>query len=119
MRAKKVSDVSSQTIGSFLEDNVRPDGTCLMTDESNRYDKVAVGYDRLTVNHSKKKYAVDGIHINHIESFWAHVKRSIKGTHKVVSKKHLQEYLDGFVFHYNNRGNDKERFASLLLAIVR
>ena len=119
MRAKKVSDVSSQTIGSFLEDNVRPDGTCLMTDESNRYDKVAVGYDRLTVNHSKKKYAVDGVHINHIESFWAHVKRSIKGTHKVVSKKHLQEYLDGFVFHYNNRHNDKERFASLLLAIVR
>jgi len=119
MRAKKVKDITAQTIGMFLDDNVRPEGTCLMTDESNRYDNVAIGYDRLTVNHSAGKYAIDGVHVNHIESFWAHVKRSIKGTHKVVSKKHLQEYLDGFVFHYNNRHNDRERFASLLWMVAR
>lgn len=119
MRVKKVPNLTADTIGGFLADNVQEQGTCLMTDESNRYDNVAVGYDRHTVNHSSGQYAVNGVHVNHIESFWAHVKRSIKGTHKVVSRKHLQEYLDGFVFHYNNRDNDRMRFASLLGAVVR
>lgn len=119
MRVKKVHNLSADTIGGFLADNVQEQGTCLMTDESNRYHNIAVGYDRHTVNHSIGQYAVNGVHVNHIESFWAHVKRSIKGTHKVVSKKHLQEYLDGFVFHYNNRHNDRMRFASLLRAVVR
>lgn len=29
------------------------------------------------------------------DAFWSHIKRSVSGTHKVVSKKHLQEYLNG------------------------
>ena len=37
--------------------------------------------------------------MNTIDAFWSHIKSSINGTHKVVSKKHLQEYLDAFVFH--------------------
>lgn len=119
IRVKKVKDVSANSIGAFLEDNVQEQNTVLMTDDSNRYDKVAVGYDRLTVNHSQKQFASKGVHVNRIETFWAHVKRSIKGTHKVISKKHLQAYLDGFAFHYNNRHNDKQRFASLLGAIVQ
>jgi phage-related protein len=46
-------------------------------------------------------------------------KRSISGTHKVVSKKHLQEYLDAFVFLRNNRDNDKARFFSLLGIVLQ
>ena len=45
---------------------------------------------------------------------WSHVKRSIAGTHKHVSRRHLQSYVDGFVFHRNNRHNDSQRFAVLL-----
>jgi hypothetical protein len=58
------------------------------------------------------------VHINRVEAFWAHVKRSVKGTHKVISQKHLQSYLDGFVFHYNNRHNDRQRFEVLLDRIL-
>lgn len=52
-------------------------------------------------------------------SLWAHIKRSMRGTYKVVSKKHLQSYLDAFAFHYNNRHSDTERFAVLLGALLR
>ena len=54
-----------------------------------------------------------------VDAFWSHIKRSITGTHKVVSKKHLQEYLDAFVFHRNNGGNDKQRFFSLLETVLQ
>lgn len=49
-----------------------------------------------------------------------HVKRSVKGTHKVVSKKYLQSYLDAFVWHYNQRTcTDAERFATLLGGLLQ
>jgi len=89
-----------------------------MTDGAKQLDKVAVGYDRHAVHHKLGEYVRGDAYVNTIEGFWSHVKRSIKGTHKVVSKKHLQEYLDGFVFHYNNRHSDKERFALLLGSVL-
>lgn len=114
MRAEVSSDAQAWTIGKFLKKNVDPTDTRLFTDESNRYDKVAKQYARQSVNHSKHEYARGEAHVNNLESFWSHVKRSVKGTHKSISKQHLQSYLDGFVWHYNNRHNDNQRFSSLL-----
>lgn len=118
MKAKKVSNLKAETIGSFLEKNVS-EGANLMTDASNRYDLVAKGYKRKSVNHKRGQYVRGNVHVNNVESFWSHLRRSIAGTHKSVSKKHLQSYLDGFVFLRNNRGNDRERFVSLLGVIVQ
>ncbi len=114
MRLKVVSDASAKTHGDFLKENVEPAGTRLMTDRTRTLDKVAVGYDRHMVDHSRDEYVRGDVYVNTMDAFWAHVKRSIRGTHKVISKKHLQAYLDGFVFHYNNRRTDKERFVALL-----
>jgi transposase len=116
MRAK-VDNTGATAFGvhRFLKENVSPTAT-LMTDKSPNYRKA--GYVRFAVNHSKKQYVLGRNHVNTLETFWSHVKRSITGTHKVVSKKHLQGYLDGFVFHYNNRHNDSERFSSLLDALM-
>jgi len=116
MRAKRVSNVSAGTIREFIDENIDLENTRLLTDSSNRYGS---GYNRETVNHKQKQYAKGDVHINNVESFWAHVKRSIKGTHKVISKKYLQTYLDAFVFHYNNRHSDRLRFDVLLSAVVK
>ncbi len=78
-----------------------------------------IGMKRESVSHRNYEYARGDVHVNRVERFWSHVKSSIKGTHKVISKQYLQEYLDGFVFHYNNRYSDKERFASLLETLLR
>ena len=113
IRTEVSPDATAHTIGSFLRQNVEQ-GTRLLTDKSNRYNKVAVGYDRHSVNHKNREFVRGDVHVNHVESFWPHIKRSIKGTHKVISAKYLSAYLDGFVFHYNNRGNDNLRFSALM-----
>lgn len=112
--AKVTVSRGARVLGQFLEDNVAVDGTRLMTDEYVGYKTVAKAYNRHTVKHKIKEYARGDVHTNTIEGFWGHVKSSVRGTHKVVSKKYLQSYLDGFVFHANNRGNDKLRFEVLL-----
>lgn len=119
IRAEVTEDTSAWTIKQFLQKNIEPAGTRLFTDESNRYDKVAAAYDRRTVNHSREQYVMGDAYVNSIEQFWAHVKRSVKGTHKVILRKHFASYLDAFVFHYNNRRSDRQRFAVLLGALVR
>lgn len=114
-----VPDSTAKTHGDFLAEVVDPRGTRLMTDNTNRLDKVALGFNRLTVDHSKGEYVKGDVYANTIDAFWSHIKRSVSGTHKVVSKKHLQEYLDAFVFHRNNAYSDKERFFVLLESVLR
>lgn len=113
-----VPDAKAETHGKFLNEAVEKDGTRLMTDKTNRLDKVAVGFNRHSVDHGRGEYVRGDVHANTIEAFWSHIKRSITGTHKVVSKKYLQEYLNGFVFLRNNRHSDKERFWILLSSLL-
>ena len=119
IRALVSPNAKAHTIGGFLQENIEQRGTRLLTDESNRYASVAIGYDRHTVKHKIHEYARGYVHVNGIEGFWGHIKRSVQGTHKVISKKYLPFYLDGFVFHYNNRRNDNDRFSALLGALLR
>jgi transposase-like protein len=119
IKAEVSPNAKAAAMGDFLRRNVEVEGTRLMTDDSNRYDRVARGYDRATVNHSRHEYVRGDVYTNTIESFWSHVKRSIRGTHKSVSRRHLQSYVDGFVFHRNNRHSDTARFAVLLAALLK
>ncbi len=120
MKAEVMPDATAKSHKDFLMKNVSVTGTRLLTDSANRYDKIAVGYDRHMVDHHRKEYVRGDIHVNNVETFWAHVKRSIKGTHKVVSKQFLQAYLDGFVWQYNARTcSDAERFGRLLGAVLQ
>lgn len=113
-----VPDNKAKTHGDFLNEMIDPQGTRLLTDKTNRLDKVAVGFNRHSVDHGKGEYVRGDVHANTIEGFWSHIKRSITGTHKVVSRKYLQEYLNAFVFHRNNRYSDKERFWALLGILI-
>jgi transposase len=61
------------------------------------------GYEHSRVNHSQKVYVSGDVHTQTIEGFWSLVKRGISGVYHGVSTKHLQSYLDEYVFRYNNR----------------
>lgn len=113
MKAEMVSDSGAKTHADFITKHIAKGEARLLTDGSNMYAKAVFGLKHESVDH-QTEYARGDVHINRVETFWSHVKRSIKGTHKVISKKYLQQYLDGFVFHYNNRYSDRERFASLV-----
>lgn len=117
-RIRVVEDASSKTHRHFLLEHIER-GSRLMTDGANVYEQAhGFGYKRQSVSHRKREYVRGNAHVNTLESFWAHVKRSIAGTHKTISKKYLQSYLDGFVFHRNNSYSDKERFAVLLGTVL-
>lgn len=55
------------------------------------------------------------MYTNTIEGFWSILKRGIFGVYHFTSKKHLQLYVDEFVFRYNTRTQKEAvRFNALL-----
>src|SRR3989338_4772322 len=118
VRLRVVPDATAQTHGEFLFKSIEKEGTQLMTDKTNRLNNVPVELNRHVIDHGRKEFVRGEVHTNTMDGFWSHIKRSIRGTYKVISKKHLQYYLDAFVFHYNNRYNDRERFSVLLGMIL-
>jgi hypothetical protein len=75
---------------------------------------------QLAKNHSAKEYVNGMAHTNSIESVWAVLKRGYNGTFHNISTKHLQRYVDEFVFRLNE-GNcqidTKDRMVSLFKGI--
>ena len=55
---------------------------------------------------------------NHIEGFWATIKRGIMGVYYHWSKKHMQKYIDEFVYRYNHRKiSNREKFDVVLQSL--
>lgn len=119
MRARVVASGSAKNHKDFLWQNVSTIDTKLMTDKALQLDRVARPYDRHSVHHKKQEFVRGEAHTQTVDWFWSHVKGSLRGTHKTVSPKYLQSYLDGFVFHRNNARSDKERFFSLLDTVLQ
>ena len=72
----------------------------------------------VVVDHSKKQYVSfdnSEIHSNSIEGFWSILKRGYNGIYNWWSRKHMQKYVDEFVFRFNTRKNTQyNRFNQLL-----
>jgi transposase len=119
IKAEIISKNTSEEITAFLDRNVEGRATSIMTDKSRMYERAGLTRDRHSVDHSRREFVRGDVHINTVETFFAHLKRSMKGTFKSVSRQHLQAYLDSFVWHYNNRHSDRERFGSLVGALLR
>ncbi len=117
VRAMVVPWTSAKELLWAITNNVTP-GATVYTDGNPSYKRVpksGYGWDR--VNHSAHEYVRGKVHVNSVEAFWGHVKRSLKGVHKTVSQQHLQTYLDAYAWHYS-RHNDRARFGELLGAVL-
>lgn len=114
LAAKAVENTTRETISREIIRTVK-EGTKLYTDEYASYKSLQRVYDHSFVKHSRKQYVKGNVHTNTIESFWAILKRGIFGIYHFTSKKHLQLYVDEFVFRYNSRHTTEAiRFNSLL-----
>ena len=118
-RAQVVSSGSARNHKNFLWANVSTRGTKLMTDKALQLDRVARPYARESVHHKRGEFVRGRVHTQTVDWFWSNTKGSLRGTHKSVSPKYLQSYLDGFVFHYNNAHSDKARFFALLDTVLQ
>ena len=102
--ARIATDLTSRDIIEFLNKFVKPDGSILMTDESNLYNQVEMEHQ--SVNH--QECFVDGIiHTNTIEGFWSLLKRAWFGSHHHYERKYTPLYLAEAAFKYNHRKNKR------------
>jgi transposase len=93
--------------------------TAIFTDEAPVYDNLrGMGYRHGRVNHTQKVYISGEAHTNMIEGFWSLVKRGISGVYHNVSAKHLQSYLDEYVWRYNHKQDPRGHFNALLLRVA-
>ena len=114
LNAKCVDDVTIRTLTKEIVRYVN-DAT-VYSDEWLGYNALKRIYDHQFVKHGAGQYVNGRVHTNTIEGFWSLLKRGILGIYHFTSVKHLQKYVDEFVFRYNTRDfNERNRF-NLLLA---
>ncbi|MFI4869519.1 MAG: IS1595 family transposase [Steroidobacterales bacterium] len=99
-----VPNVKMETLVPIIEQNIEK-GSLINSDEYMGYRTVRkLGYRHETVRHRNHQYVRGNTHTNTIEGFWSHFKCSMKGTHRSISRKHMQKYLVEFEFRFNLRG---------------
>lgn len=109
-----IDDCKNATLVPVVKENIK-EGSTISTDELKSYKTLPKeGYKHGSVSHSTGQYVRGVHHTNTIEGFWSQLKRSIKGTHTHVSRKHLKNYLVEFEFRYNMRSNPSLMFSRLL-----
>ena len=118
--AKVIPNRTAETVMPILKAKVLP-ATTVYTDEWKTYRALGrEGYVHERINHSEKVYVSGDVHTNTIEGFWALLKGGLSGVYHSVSTRHLQSYLDEFVFRYNNRqANGRGMFDAFLSRIVK
>jgi transposase len=111
--AKVVDDAGAKSILPHVRTKVLPESV-VYTDEAAIYQKLPdMGYQHGWVSHSNKVYVSGDVHTNTIDGFWTHLKRGVSGVYRGVSPRHLQSYLDEYVFRYNNRDDVRGMFTAI------
>lgn len=117
--AVTVPNVDKVTLLPHIRKHVIPAST-IYTDEMGAYAPLTQnGYKHQVINHSERVYVSGNVHTNTIEGFWSLVKRGIGGVYHSVSAKHLQGYLNEYVWRYNHRDDERAQFETLLLRASR
>lgn len=75
----------------------------LFSDEATQYKALGKVYKHEFVNHSQDEYVKGDAHTNTIESFWALLKRGLKGTYIHVAPFHLDRYIDEQALRFDLR----------------
>lgn len=103
LRVSVVPNNSPDALIPHIDVKVLPEST-VYTDEWVAYDGLGKrGYRHKRIRHRQKVYVSGEVHTNTIEGFWSLLRRGISGVYHGVSTKHLQAYVDEYVFRYNNR----------------
>ena len=117
LRAFVIPNTQAKTLQPIIRKNVEK-GSVFISDEWMGYNHLHSDFDHHVVDHAKKQY-VDfdnpEIHSNSIEGFWSIMKRSYNGIYNWWSRKHMQYYVNEFVYRYNTRKTKAtERFLLFL-----
>lgn len=104
--AEVMRHTTHENLKALIKKYVDVDDSVLVTDEYSGYNRFSRLIEHVAIDH-QKMYSYKGINTNTIESFWAIIKRGITGQYHKVSLKYLPDYINEFVFKYNNRNKDQ------------
>jgi transposase-like protein len=101
-RMNVIADASAKSLHSFINDNIEK-GSHLITDDwSGLIGIESKGYTRQV--HVQKYKKDEEKMLPHVHTIVSLLKRWLLGTHQgAVESKHLQAYLDEYVFRFNRR----------------
>ncbi len=116
--AHVVPDTTGNTLKGLIDKHVDKNNSIVVTDEWLGYAKLKEEYQHVIIKHIEQEYVRGGFHNNTIEGFWSQLKRTIKGTHIHVSRRHLQKYVDMVAFRHMNRKKQDEMFEIILSHVV-
>lgn len=115
MSARVVADKSALTLHPEIRKTV-DQYSRVLTDEHPGY--VALhksGFTHDSVVHKEGVFVSGDVHTQTIENFSMLVKNGIRGVYHSVSPKHLQGYLNEYVWRYNHRDDDASMFLNPIL----
>src|ERR1019366_8408386 len=103
-KQKKRGDKKS--LHGFVAESVHPETSKIYTDDNPGYLGIEDSdTEHHSVNHSAEEWIRGDVHTNGIEGVWSLFKRSIVGSYRQVSAKHLDRYLEEFEWRFNQREN--------------
>ena len=112
IRLQVVPNASADSLTGFVKANVQAN-SIVVTDAWQGYASLArMGYRHRPKVQGEPERA--GIILPRIHRVFGNLKTWLRGTHHGVEKKHLQPYLDEFVFRFNRRRTPMAGFQSLL-----
>jgi transposase-like protein len=103
LRAGTVPSVNAANLRAIMRENITPDSH-IMTDQLGAYralDEDFLKHD--LVDHGRKEYVRENVHVNTLEGWFSLLKRGLNGTYHHVSPQHLDRYVGEFQFRYNAR----------------
>lgn len=118
LRLRRVPNRGTAVLEKFITQSVEP-GTYVVTDGWQGYDDIDdLGYDHERVVQLGDHAMTDKwLPMSHL--VFSNLKAWIKGIHHGVSAKHLQAYLNEFVFRFNRRFYPMRAFHAVLGIAVR
>ena len=101
-RMSIIGDASANSLHAFVSENIEK-GSSVITDGWNGYNGIeALGFSRSI--HVQKNEEDFSKLLPHVHTITSLLKRWLLGTHQgAVEEKHLQAYLDEYVFRFNRR----------------
>ena len=92
------------------------DGSTIVADEATHWDLLEAEYKSKRINHSEAYSYGDGTHTNWLESYFARLRKMVKGQHHWVSPKYLYQYAEHAAWLEDHRGTDMLGLAKKLVA---
>ena len=112
IRLEVVRNSSAASLSGFVRRNVEP-GTTVITDGWQGYAPLSgMGYRHRPKTQGRPARAL--VILPRIHQVFGNLKTWLRGTHHGVEAKHMQAYLDEFVFRFNRRRTPMAAFQSLL-----